>query len=67
MKWLQDVVRAGVRGHEPDPEQAQRGQGMVEYALILVLVALAVITALTLLGTQISGVFSHINQTLQGR
>ncbi|MBO0709575.1 MAG: Flp family type IVb pilin [Candidatus Dormibacteraeota bacterium] len=40
---------------------------MVEYALILVLVALAVITALTLLGTQISGVFSHINQTLQGR
>lgn len=67
MKWLQDVVRARAAGPGADREAAQRGQGMVEYALILVLVALAVITALTLLGTQISGVFSHINQTLQGR
>lgn len=43
----------------------QRGQGMVEYALILVLVALAVIAALTFLGGQISGVFHNITTILQ--
>jgi Flp pilus assembly pilin Flp len=36
------------------------GQGMVEYALILVLVAIAAIVILTLLGTTISQVFSNV-------
>ena len=36
------------------------GQGMVEYALILVLVAIAAIVVLGLLGTTISQVFSNI-------
>ena len=36
------------------------GQGMVEYALILVLVAIAAIVVLGLLGTTISKVFSNI-------
>ena len=38
----------------------EEGQGMAEYALILVLIAVVVIAAVTLLGTQISGVFSTI-------
>lgn len=65
MKWLQAVVRGGTTGAGPDPDAAQRGQGMVEYALILVLVALAVIAALTFLGGQISGVFHNITTVLQ--
>ncbi len=36
------------------------GQGLVEYALVLVLVAIVVIAILTLLGPQIGNVFSRI-------
>jgi pilus assembly protein Flp/PilA len=42
----------------------EKGQGLVEYALILVLVAIVVIVALSLLGPVIGGVFSEINDTL---
>ena len=42
----------------------ERGQGMVEYALILVLVAVVVIVALTALGTNIKGIFSKVNTTM---
>ena len=38
----------------------EKGQGMVEYALIIVLIAIVVIVVLSLLGTQISTVFSQI-------
>jgi pilus assembly protein Flp/PilA len=42
----------------------EEGQGLVEYALILVLVAIAVIAILTLLGGQVSTVFSSITDAL---
>jgi len=42
----------------------ERGQGLVEYALILVLVAIVVIAALMILGPIIGGVFSTINSSL---
>lgn len=38
----------------------EEGQGLVEYALVLVLVAVVVIAILTLLGPQIGNVFSQI-------
>jgi len=38
----------------------EEGQGLVEYALILLLVALVVITILTLLGPTIGNVFSRV-------
>jgi pilus assembly protein Flp/PilA len=44
----------------------ERGQGLVEYALILVLVAIVVIAALMLLGPLIGNVFSKINSSLSG-
>jgi pilus assembly protein Flp/PilA len=44
----------------------EKGQGLVEYALILVLVAIVVIAALTLLGPTISGIFDSINAGLGG-
>ena len=42
----------------------ERGQGMVEYALILVLVAVVVIAVLTVMGPQIGSIFSTINAKL---
>jgi len=42
----------------------EKGQGLVEYALILVLVALVVFAVLTLLGPVIANVFSSINTSL---
>jgi len=38
----------------------QRGQGMVEYALILVLVSIVVIVILLTMGNQIQNVFSNV-------
>jgi pilus assembly protein Flp/PilA len=42
----------------------ERGQGLVEYALILVLVAIVVIAALMILGPIIGNTFSTINASL---
>jgi pilus assembly protein Flp/PilA len=39
---------------------SQRGQGMVEYALILVLVSIVVIVILLTMGNQIQNVFSNV-------
>ena len=44
----------------------EKGQGLVEYALILVLVAIVVIAALMILGPIIGGVFSKVNSSLSG-
>ena len=43
----------------------EKGQGLVEYALILVLVAIVVIVALSLLGPVIGNIFSNITTELQ--
>jgi pilus assembly protein Flp/PilA len=40
------------------------GQGMVEYALILVLIAIVVIVVLQLVGKQVNKVFSNISNGL---
>lgn len=40
------------------------GQGLVEYALIISLIAIVVIGALGLLGGQISGTFTRIKNSL---
>lgn len=42
----------------------EEGQGLVEYALILVLVAIIVIAILMVLGPQIGNVFSRITSGL---
>ena len=44
----------------------EKGQGLVEYALILVLVAIVVIAALMILGPIVGNIFSKINSSLSG-
>ena len=39
---------------------SQKGQGLVEYALLLVFIAVLVLVILSLLGTSIGQVFSNI-------
>ena len=41
--------------------RSERGQGMVEYALILVLIAVVVIAVLIVLGNQIQNAFCNIS------
>jgi pilus assembly protein Flp/PilA len=45
-------------------KRSDRGQGLVEYALIIALVAIVVIAALVLLGPAISSIFVNINSAL---
>lgn len=42
----------------------EAGQGMVEYGLILVLIAVVVIAVLVLLGNQVSNLFCNISTGL---
>ncbi|HKA49454.1 MAG TPA: Flp family type IVb pilin [Candidatus Dormibacteraeota bacterium] len=52
--------------HRPHgPRANQQGQGLVEYALILVLVAIVVIGVLSLMGGQINNAFQDVINTLQ--
>ncbi len=47
-------------------DRSQKGQGLVEYALILVLVAVVVIVILSFLGPAIGGVFSDVLGSMGG-
>ncbi|MCJ7717342.1 MAG: pilus assembly protein [Anaerolineales bacterium] len=43
----------------------ESGQGLVEYALILLLVALALIVLLSIFGTEVADVYSNIIDNIQ--
>jgi len=47
-----------------DLRDAESGQAMVEYALILALVSVAAVGILAALGTSVSSIFSSINADL---
>jgi len=42
----------------------QRGQGLVEYAFVIVLIALVILVILALLGASLGEVFSRITGTI---
>ena len=52
--WLEAVMSS----------RRERGQGLVEYALIIALVAVVVIAALVLLGPRIASIFNNVNSNL---
>ncbi|MBN2146337.1 MAG: Flp family type IVb pilin [Anaerolineales bacterium] len=42
----------------------ERGQGFLEYALLLILIAIVIILVLTIMGTRLSRMYSQISSTL---
>jgi len=50
--WLRTVIKD------------EKGQDLAEYALLIALIAIVVISAVTLLGNQINGVFTKITSNL---
>lgn len=46
--------------------QVEKGQGLVEYALILVMVAVVVISILSIVGPSVGNIFSNIVDNLGG-
>ena len=46
-------------------ETGEEGQGLVEYSLIILLIAIAVIGALTLLGVDVKGLYDDIKNALE--
>lgn len=48
------------------PKDNDKGQGLVEYALLLTLVAVVVIAVLTILGTTVNDVFCQVISGLNG-
>jgi len=46
------------------PQREERGQTLVEYGLLLSLIAIVVIAVLLLLGPAISGIFQSVNDQL---
>ena len=42
----------------------EEGQGLAEYGLILVLIAVAIVVALRLVGPQIASMYSHVVEAI---
>lgn len=55
-----------LNGYMDDGLRHEEGQGLAEYALIIVLVAIAVVAALGLVGEEIGATFDDIVTSLQG-
>jgi pilus assembly protein Flp/PilA len=55
-----------VLGWLPGPKDEESGQGMVEYAFILVLIALVVIVMLVVLGNQVANMWTNITRGVSG-
>jgi pilus assembly protein Flp/PilA len=60
MRWTENVKFKRKEAKTMLFAPKEKGQGLVEYALILVLVAVVVIVILALLGPAIGNVFSNI-------
>ena len=48
------------------PVLNEKGQGLVEYALILIMVSIFVMVLLVLIGPQVGNIFSTINSSMSG-
>ncbi|HEY1298210.1 MAG TPA: hypothetical protein VGJ60_34455 [Chloroflexota bacterium] len=59
-------LRAGVEQHLRTTDARRPGQSTVEYALVGALVVIAAAGAMTLLGGEVTTVFSRITTTLSG-
>lgn len=56
LQWMNDLLQEG--------EQNEAGQGLVEYALILIMVAVVVLVVAAILGPGIGNIYSNLVATL---
>jgi pilus assembly protein Flp/PilA len=61
---LTGTMLARVRQQLSQRDDDEEGQGMTEYALILVLIAVVIIVILTVVGQQVNNVFSNVSSGL---
>ena len=61
-----ETARAVAVDETSPVEACERGQGMVEYAVILMLVALLLILSVQVIGHQASNMFSNVSSGLNG-
>jgi len=54
------VIQKVLRNEPSIYRRGQSGQGMVEYALILILVSIVAIVVLITMGNQIANIFSNV-------
>lgn len=62
---MRSQLQAGFRSHLAALRSDESGQDLAEYAVLIGLVALAVVSAVLLLGETISTVFNDIGSTLE--
>jgi Flp pilus assembly pilin Flp len=62
-RWASAVQKAWQKGMR---QTRQAGQGLVEYALLLGLIAILVIAGLRVMGTSVSNTFADVNCRLSG-
>jgi pilus assembly protein Flp/PilA len=58
------TMLARIRQRLSQRHDDEEGQGMTEYALVLVLIAIVVIVVVTVVGQQVNNVFSNISSGL---
>jgi Flp pilus assembly pilin Flp len=62
MTWM--LIHAGDRRGSDKPAPVHDAQGLVEYALIILLIALAVIVSTMALGSQLQSLYSRVAASL---
>lgn len=63
-KIIHQIFEGAFRRCEMQARATIKGQGLVEYALILALVSVVVIVVLAVLGPAVGNIFSHIVTTI---
>jgi Flp pilus assembly pilin Flp len=61
---VNELAPLNVRGRVADLLRSEAGQGLAEYALIIVLIAILSILALTIIGTQLSSELRTIGNSV---
>ncbi|MBI4789167.1 MAG: pilus assembly protein [Chloroflexi bacterium] len=51
---------------EGSARNSERGQGLVEYGLVIILVAIVIVAILAVLGPQISNLYSRVTSGIGG-
>ena len=73
LTWLSHTIDLilnaypGVNSSDDDFQTTQSGQGLVEYALILILVAVAVVALLIILGPAIGNMYNNVLDVVRGQ